>query len=234
MNKIILKTVSAVLSCALLMNFSSCSSSDSESSSSGGRVDAGDLPDDYSADEQDLPYGATLTELKPSYDEDTKLAVEFDNRFFDEKDGKYPEIYKITDYMYALNNVDVDLMNETFYPPYLEYAYKEAGYDNAKDYLQSYYDNLHEMLGDFTFNYIDVTGVLTEDDEESVSYFNDVDEILKSIDSSIIDKISSRKIVYIGGYTMYNNESGSYQLTEGIGREVTLYLYEIDGQIYVL
>ncbi|MBR1591601.1 MAG: hypothetical protein IJ666_01115 [Ruminococcus sp.] len=234
MKKIILKTVSALLSCAVMMSLSSCSNQNNDTSSSGGRVDAGDLPDSYNADEQDLPYGATLTELKPSYDENAKISVEFDNRFFTEEDGKYPEIYKITDYMYALNHVDVELMNETFYQPYLEYAYKEAGCGSVKEYLQSYYDNLYEKLGDFTFSYIDVTGVLTEDDEEARSYLNKVDEILNSIESGITDKITSRKIVYIGGYTMYSNDAGSYQLTEALGREVTLYLYEIDNQLYVL
>ena len=134
-----------------------------------------------------------------------------------------------------LNNIDTDLMDKTFYPPYLKYAYEQAGYDNSKDYLQSYYDNLHDMLGDFTFSYIDITGVLTEDDEESKSYFDNVDSTLKEIEGDdILNKITSRKIVYIGGYSMYSLESGSYQLIEGLGREVTLYLYEIDGQIYVL
>ena len=89
MNKFILKTVSAIISCALLMSFSSCSNSENNTSS-GGRVDAGDLPDNYSADEENLPYGATLTELKPSYDENTKIAVEFDNRFFKADGDKYP------------------------------------------------------------------------------------------------------------------------------------------------
>ncbi len=232
MKKIILKAA-AILSCAVLMSFSSCSSGNE--SSSGGRVDAGDLPDNYNADEENLPYGATLTELKPNYDENVKIAVEFDNRFFKADGEKFPEVYKITDYMYALNNIDVDLMNETFYPPYLKYAYEQAGYDNVKDYLQSYYDNLHDMLGDFTFSYIDITGVLTEEDEESKSYFDNVDSILKEIEGDdILSKITSRKIVYIGGYSMYNLEGGSYQLIEGLGREVTLYLYEIDGKTYIL
>ena len=91
------------------------------------------------------------------------------------------------------------------------------------------------MLGDFTFSYIDITGVLTEEDEESKSYFDNVDSILKEIEGDdILSKITSRKIVYIGGYSMYNLESGSYQLIEGLGREVTLYLYEIDGKTYIL
>ena len=235
MNKTFLKTLSAVLLCAVLFSLSSCSNSNN-SSSEGGRVDGGDLPDNYSAEEEDLPYGATLTELKPSYDENAKIAVEFDNRFFTADGEKFPDVYKITDYMYALNNVDVDLMNQTFYPPYLEYAYKQAGNDNAKDYLQSYYDNLHDKLGDdFYFSYIDITGVLTEKDSEAQEGFNSIDEVLKEIEGdSITDRITSRKVIYIGGYTMYNNESGSYILTEALGREVVLYLYEIDNQLYIL
>lgn len=183
--------------------------------------------------EEDMPYGATITSLNSTYDPNVKIPTEFDNRFFAESDGKFPEIYLVSDYIYALNNSDGELMSETVYKPYLDYQIKEAGVESADEYVKASHDTLAQSLGgEFEINYIYIDSC----DENADSDFTRMDEILDSIgDEKISEKVNSRKKITIGGYTTYQmaDGSGEFSLAEH-SDPILLYIYQIDGEYYLI
>ncbi|MBR2283944.1 MAG: hypothetical protein IJ874_05930 [Ruminococcus sp.] len=234
-----LKRAAAVMVCAaLLSSISACGSkSGSSSGSSSGEGNlAGDGPaDDLSITQDEMPYGAMIMQLRPSENDDVKIYVEFDYRYLSEEDGKL-----LSDYVYALNNCDAELMEKVFYPPYLEYSYSSAGYSSTEDYLKGFRKNLEESLGEgFDYNAITVDDCYTEDDDINVTKFDEIDELLDSIGGGkVSDRINegSRRFIYID--IMYglpdDDFKSSYSLRNHVGQYLTLYLYDIDGVTYVI
>lgn len=240
MKKNLIKCVAVVMAGAMIMSLASCEKS-SESSESGVRVDSGqDLPDNYYVDEKDMPYGATMTELYEEKDSNVKITIEFDNRYFTmiEEDHTFPEVYKVSDYMYGLQEKDTALLESVMYKPYLEQSFSTIGCENMEDYVNQFYNMLSEKLGgDFIFTYLHINDCKDETDEETKAYFNELDASLaESVDADIVDRITSRKLIYIGGDTMYELKGGEGGglLSEKFSSPIMLYLYEIDGNTYLL
>lgn len=196
------------------------------------------IDDDYgNIAEEDLPYGSTITQLKSSNNENVKLSIEYDNRFLTEE-----EAIKVSDYMAALNSVDGELMENTVYPDYLQYLMEANNYTSSTDYLKSMHDSIKDTYlngSDFDFNFVLINAFYDENDSDDDTGFLVLDTLLDSYASSldkdaVTPKITSRKMVKID--TMYTlaDDDGSYLLSNRTDSEQGMYIYTIDGQIYIL
>lgn len=229
MNKI-KKILAVCAACAMGISCVSCDKNkDKSEQGSGGLVDTADLKD-YSISQDEMPYGSTLSELKPASDENVKIAIEYDNRFLEME-----EAYVISEYMWALSQKDEASIRKTFYPDLLDYTVKVAQMESAEEYINASYDNLAEALGgDFEFSYLDITAVEYEADTKET--FDNVDEGLNFCsDDDILGKVSSKKCVTLEGYTMFKLSDGTEKLVSGVlSSPISLCIYKIDGQYYIV
>lgn len=199
-------------------------------------VDAGLSGNGSTITEEDFPYGSTIIERTKESDENIEIKIAFDKRYFieDTDDPDYSIIYKIHDFVKTLNTKDSDLLQNLYYPGYLEY-YAAANSDlGADEYIEEYLGSVEEVLGEgFEIDYIDVSNCILESDEEE-GYFDLCDEALVNVaGEDILSKVTSRRVVEIGGYTTYKQGGGSYMLTNH-SNAINLYVYVIDGQAYIL
>ncbi|MDE7364114.1 MAG: hypothetical protein K2N27_04405 [Ruminococcus sp.] len=181
--------------------------------------------------ESDLPYGATLCELSSSNDDNIKVAVDFDKRYFSDSENniKYDEIYKIHDYIVAIDTNDHELLKSTYYPGFLEYLCGQYEL-TADEYIDSFNNMLKTDIGEnSSINYINISNCYSADDEDFQAYYQLRDEILTAIGAG---EITSRKTIEVGGYTTFEDESGNHQLTN-YHQPIIACIYEIDGQIYI-
>lgn len=190
----------------------------------------------YTLTQENMEYGATITELRPSSDENVKIMVGFDNRFFggsgEEKD--FSDIYSLCDCVAGFNTNDHQLIKDHSYPGYLDSVAATTGAAGADEYLDSYVEKLTNALGEgFEIDYIDISKCLGESDSEAASYFETVDNTLTEIaGADILNKVTSRKLVYIGGDTSYTLPTGTYRLINHAS-EMAFCLYRIDGEYYI-
>ncbi|MDE6784166.1 MAG: hypothetical protein K2J26_02140, partial [Ruminococcus sp.] len=201
--------ISALAACAMILTAASCGGKEEIS---GTRIDEGqDIPENYSVAEEDMPYGSKVTELRPETDSNLHNMICFDNRYFSD----YNEIYKIDEYINGINENNPEYVKNAFYPEYLEYAASKSGIDSADDYISNYYLTLKEMLGEgFSINYIDISKCFEPGAEIAQSYFDDADAAITEIDGAeVLEKVTSKKVVEIGGYTTYELSDGVYQFT---------------------
>ncbi len=242
MNKFIRRLSAAFLAVSMLSAAVSCSgknndkSSSSESSSGGAKVVDGSIPDDASVAMEDLPYGATMVALKSKNDEKIKVDIEFDKRYFYTPDETvYPESYIISDYVYALQTADAELLESVFYKPYLEYSCKAGGYADTQAYIDENHSSLEEKLGEnFILDYIMVDECYVAEPDEENSDFTRIDDTLKECaGEDILNKVSRRMLVYLE-IIFKNEESASKMFSNTMGYKLPLYVYEIDGQFYAV
>ena len=233
------KILSAVLTAVMVFSTVSCSKSESSTENAntqGVRVDKGnDIPDNVSVSEEQMPYGATMLALFPENDENVKIPVEFDKRFFSsDENGNYPELYRVSDYFVSLNQNDKDLFTEVFYKPYLEFAVNETGFSDIESYFNDYHDYMTKSLGEgFEVDYIIIESLETKADNPE--RFSQLDERLSNIDKDISQKIDEGSEKYITLECTYNiNGEGSYAFSYRLDETVSLYLYTIDGVAYIV
>lgn len=222
--------ISALAACAMILT--AAASCGSKEETSGTRIDDGqDIPENYNITEEDMPYGSTVTEIRPESDSNLHNMICFDNRYFSD----YNEIYKIDEYINGLNENEPEYIKNAFYPNYLEYTASKFGIDSADDYISSYYQSLEKMLGEgFCIDYIEISECFEPDSETAQSYFNYADAAITEIDGAeALEKITSRKVVEIGGYTTYSADGNSYQFTNH-SDPIVLCIYQIDGEYYLL
>lgn len=215
-----------------------CGDNGGNSSSDGDNMVGAGLADgDNDVAENDLPYGSTIVERSKEVDENIEIKIAFDRRYFieDIDNPDYSEIYKIHDYVKAINTKDGDLLDSVYYPGYLAYGAETNSYDSEEDYINSFFNSIEDALGEgFEINYIDVSNCLLESDSEAKGYFDARDEALAKIaGDDILSKVTSRKAIEIGGYTSYSQAENSYQLVNHAD-PLTLCVYMIDGQAYIM
>ncbi len=194
-------------------------------------------PDEgVNVNEEDLEYGATMVSLRPDTDENVKVEIEFDRRYFNmENENDYPEIYLISNYIEAVNNKNGDIMQDIFYLPYLNYNCGKNGFSSIQEYTDSVYEGLKSSIGsDFVLDYVIVDTCLNENEDDSITNFSAIDNQLDMISGEkLSSKVTSRKAVYLD--IMYTDESGSEkQLNNAIGYDISLYIYQIDGNYYLI
>lgn len=241
MKNILIKTAAFVLAGAMMLTFPSCGSSKDSSETNGTEL-TGDNGKDYAdnvgdASEDELPYGATIMRMDKEYYPEAVITTEFDRRFFTEVDEKFPEIQKVINYMEALNAVDASLMESSFYPEYLAKMVENAGAADTKAYIQQYHDNLESKLGaGYRINYMDVVDCRDETDPDVAEYFSNIDKALDEVcGEKISEKVTSRKMATIGGYSTYNlNGEGSYVLMDHLDNEINFVIYQIDGEYWIV
>ncbi len=180
---------------------------------------------------EDMEYGATITQLKADSGK-VKVSIEYDYRFLEEE-----EIVLVSDYIEALNTADAELMEATVYPDYLQYSVKQGGYNDTASYLEIMHRNIQTTFaegGPFDFNYIVVDECYTPDNELVKDRFETLDASLKNAaGEDLSSKITSKKMIGIDIMFSMNGE-GSYSLAYRQGFNSYLYIYEIDGELYIL
>lgn len=220
MKKILCGVTAVIVACAL----TACSDN---SSSSKNMVEIGSS----NIAESDLPYGTTLCELSSTNDNNIKVAIDFDKRYFADSEGniKYDEIYKIHDYIVAIDTNDHELLKSIYYPNFFEY-FCEKYELTVDEYIDSLSSMLKTDIGEnSSINYINVSNCYSADDENFQAYYQLRDEILTAIGAG---EVTSRKTIEVGGYTTFEDENGTHQLTNYY-QPIIACIYEIDGQIYI-
>jgi hypothetical protein len=226
MNQLTKKTGAALVAGVFLLSAAGCSSKEEYS-------DAADEIGSLAL--EDMDYGASITQLKPAYNDDVKIAIEYDNRYL-----TMEEAIKISDYVASLNDSDAELMEETFYKPFLDKIVENSGYSDTASYIANMHDNIRDSyLGyEFEFDYILTEDCLTEDDDDSETNFSSIDSTLDSLTGeNLSDKVTSRKLVTFDieyHYADTSEASGSHMLSTSTGTYSSLYIYTIDGEIYII
>lgn len=241
MRNMLMKAAALAAAGVMMLTMPSCGNKQDSSDTSGTEL-TGDNGKDYAdsvknASEDEMPYGATIFRMEKEYDPEALITTEFDRRFFEERDETYPEIHKIINYMYALNTVDADLMEKSFYPPYLKKMCEDSGASDVKSYIQQYHDSLESRLGEgFNIDYMEVIACTDETDPDTAEYFAKLDEALDSLgEGKISDKVTSRRMATIGGYSTFNlNGEGTYVLMNRLDNEINFAIYEIDGEYWLV
>lgn len=231
MKKIIAAALTALLGITAL---TACGDKE-ESAPDSGILGAGGqgIPSDYNITGENMGYGASIVELKPQNNENVRVMIGFDKRYFSEEE--YGAIYRITDYIAAMNENDHELFKEIFYDGYLDYAAGQTSIEDADTYIDTFEASLTESLGeDFEIDYIDVSACYDSSDNASASDFEGIDSVLVQLagDDSILDKVDYRRVVEIGGNTTYKTPKGNYLFTNH-ERAFMLCIYRIDGQYYI-
>ena len=242
MNNSFLKRSAAVFFAAVLAAGAvSCSKASNESASSNTNL-VGEGPQGDVAEEE-LPYGATITQLKHEYDENALITIEFDHRFFKAEDGSLPEIYRITEYFEAINNSDADLMEKAYYPGLYESI---CGTSGKLQYIQDYHDKIAYLIaeyqldnkstntdGSFRINYLMVDAI--DDETTDPDSFTAMDNTLAACDSSALAKVTRRRRVALTGMYTLTKEGGSFDLNSAVQQNaIYLYIYDIDGASYII
>lgn len=181
---------------------------------------------------EDMPYGASLAQLLTSQTDKVKIGIEYDNRYLTEE-----EAIKLSDYVAAINESDGELLEQTFYNPLLDYYMEQSEATDLTEYITSIHDNIKDnYIGyDYEFDYITVDDCVTQDSDDADSEFSSIDTVLKSLgDESILDKVTSKKSVTFDIEYVITGEEGSYMLSNCTSTSSNMYIYTIDGEIYIL
>ena len=134
----------------------SCSSKSSFSSDPNNLI-GGDLPDDYSKDLEDMPYGGEYQKFEPG-DNDFPMGIDMDPRFV-----TIDEASALTNYFYSVNNQDVESFKKAVHPDLIKYRLENSEYSTEKEFLDAEYELLKQYTGsDFTFDYILIDGRLKD------------------------------------------------------------------------
>lgn len=195
-----------------------------------------DLGDDVSVAEEDLPYGATMVQLTPELNDKVKMNVEYDRRFLCED-----EAVLLANYFTALNDKDAELFKSLYYMNNADYLSKKQGAEDSLDLITKLDEQLEkDVIGsEFKFNYVLTDECVSPADEnlDSSYNFDNADFYLSSYAESegvedIKSKITSRKGIKLD--VMYDTDSGNYSLTNKLGSDTIIYIYQIDGQYYIV
>lgn len=216
-----------ILLFAVVMTCCSCSEGKSGSSDESRNMLVSDnAGKGVNVKENDMPFGATMTDLVP---DDVPISISYDNRFITEDEAK-----KLSDYIYAINSCDAELMEKTCYPSYLDYLVEQYENTDIQDYLDSRYSDIENSYtnGKFNFNYILVNSFMDENDSNDDTGFSHLDR--KIYEKSPDAEITSRKMIKTDILYTLENDDSSYSLTMRTGSDMILYIYTIDGQIYIL
>lgn len=211
----------------MMLACASCSEESSDSSSESKNMLVSDnLDDGINLNEDEMPFGATMTDLYP---DEVPVSISYDNRFMTEDEAK-----KISDYVSAINTCNAELLQKTSYPPYLEYLVEYYENTDVQNYLDTRHQNIANNYtnGEYDFNYIIINSLKDENDDDADTGFSQLDT--KIHEKSPDAEITSRKMLGIEILYSLENENGSYSLSKRTGSDMMIYIYTIDGQMYIL
>jgi len=235
MNKGLIRTAAVILSGTILAACAGCSSGKNSSSSSRNNMVSANIPEGANVAAEDMPYGASVTQLKPETDSNIQLWIEFDNRYLKrEEDGTYPSVYPVNDYFEAVNEKSGELMEKAYYPASFKDILSKANADTSDAFMANYYDIFKDTIGeDFEFDYIMIDKCIVFDGSNNEYGFDVKDDELKELDPSVIDKITERYALEVDA-TYRNNNGDSLLFSNRSGNALTLYEYKIDGKYYIV
>ena len=216
-----------ILVCAFMLVCVSCSEDSSDSSGESKNMLVSDNADaGVNVNESEMPFGATMTDI---YSPEVPISISYENRFMTADEAK-----KISDYISAVNFCDAELMQKTCYPSYLDYLVEQYENTDVQNYLDTRHQNIENNYtkGEFDFNYILINSLMDENDNDSDTGFSQLDT--KIYEKSPDAEITSRKMVGIDVLYSLNNDNSSYSFSARTGSDMILYIYTIDGQIYIL
>lgn len=183
------------------------------------------------ATQEELPYGATIKQIKSGGSDDDKITVEFDHRFVTDEEAQ-----KILSYMEALNTGNEELLKQTVYPDYLSYLCTNSDIADVKTYIQQITDRIKTNYTngeDFKFGYIFINSCTTSDEDRQS--FGQADTILEEIGGDeLMAKITSRKMVQVDSMYNLTGSGESFSLASQAGQEQPFYLYTIDGEVFIV
>ncbi|MBP5362175.1 MAG: hypothetical protein J6Y71_03990 [Ruminococcus sp.] len=232
--KKLLSVVAAVVLAGVMATTVACGNKES-SSTSGVRVDGGATArKNMTNDEYQEAYVSGF-DLKPDEDENINIMFSFDLSYFGGESKDFSEIYVIDKYFNSLNNNDVQGILDCYYPNYLESLCGDGTFASPEEFVKAYREQLEGMLAEnFKFEFIDISNCQLSGDLEADTMFANRDETLKAaFGDDIIEKISSRKMVTIGGYTYITSDGDYAELTTLIPEGIIFCLYTIDGKPYI-
>ena len=222
------KFTSFALTSAMLFSLASCGeSSENNTAKSGENVLVGDnIGKGVNVSEEDMPFGATMTDLYTE-DGEVQICISYENRYITKE-----EAIKLSDYVSAVNSKDAELMEKTCYKPYLDYIVSNYGNKSTEEYLTARHDEIRDSYAgeEYDIDYIITNALHTEDEDNSVTGFDELDAKLKELSPDI--QITDRKLVEVD--ILYRVSDGEFSLSKKTGSDTKLYLYTIDGQMYVL
>lgn len=222
MKKFFAVTSAAVLAASLAFSFSSCSDK-SGSSSTEGNLAGGELGSDVNVSQEDLPYGATIMQLTPDID-GVPIMTEIDDRFLSTEEGT-----AVSEYFGSFSKKDESLLESATYPAVLDFRLKTEGNISEQDFIEKQYENIKSYTGvNFEFTYIMVNSVSGSGETDFSSY----DNLVRDLDADA--NITDRKCITVDCMYQDLDNGGNYSLSNRIGNDVTLYIYTINGNPYVL
>lgn len=177
---------------------------------------SGNEEKDYS--EADLPYGATmLTDTQSG-----NVPVTYDRRFFSEE-----EIKTLSDYFYALETKDAELLDENTLDLYTDFVietlYQDLiGIDGLVVDMNSEF--AAEAGADYTIKEVEITSIYTSDDEES----SDLENLYNMLQELSGDENYTSEHISDGKYITYSirtDTDGTVKLFE----DQNLFLIKADG-----
>lgn len=225
----------AAITLAAVMAVGTASCGDKEESSGTNLVGGGPADGKDVADE-DMPYGAHVTELTSEIDENISIMIGFDNRYLGEGGQDYSEVYLVDSYFDALNRNDVAAVKACYYPGYLEALSGDDSFDSPEEFISTYRAELENTFGaGFNIEFIDISNCQLSGDTEAETMFSIRDSSLAEVfGDSILDKITSRKLLTIAGNSYYTLEGGGWgEITSVLPEGIFICVYEIDGKPYI-
>lgn len=185
---------------------------------------------DESSGSVKIEYGRTMKVNS----EGLPFPIEFDSHFLTDE-----ETAAVVNYYYSISEKDENLAKQYSYPDYLEYLCENYKFDSIKDFLQSNYDTIGNVLGthDYTFKSIEITQCFSENDKDVYTGFSDIDKVLSKASEEISgddisSKIQSRK--FVKANVICESDGNEISLTDKVGEDQIIYVYMIDGKPYAL
>lgn len=168
---------------------------------------------------EDLPYGATLRQLK-----DTDIDICFDGRYFTDD-----EMRVVSDYYYSLQTQDEQLFASTQSEQYIKYIEKNSE-KAVGDFMKEIYDKTAASLGEnYKYTYIEAVACGDRTDDLQI---DEITSLMDSIyeengsDTTFKETITSAKYAVLDFVAETNGESYTYT-------DQVVYIFTCTDGIYV-
>jgi hypothetical protein len=174
--------------------------------------------------EEDLPYGATM--VTETLDSDNgSVPITYDRRYFETE-----EIETLSQYFYALETGDTDLMTDATLPLYMDYVVETMyqgliGMDGLVQAMQVAFSPEDDEA--YTIQSVEITDIATEDDQNTdlENLYTMLTEL--SEDENYADTISN------GKYLTYTIKTETEDGTSKTFTDRTMFLIAVDGKYVV-
>lgn len=218
-----IKKLNALLIVAVLTtSLYSCGGKSSESDSNEGNLVGDDIDGNVNLEQDNMPYGATMTSLNPNND-DVAFKVEYDHRFLTADEAK-----AVADYFEGVSTKNAEKLESVFVPYILEQRLELNQLNSTQDYADGLYNAVKRYTElDFDISFININAALDASEHD----FSSFDSYIFSDNPDA--KITSRHFVSAEIY--YNTEDAkSCSLYKKMDRYIQFGVYVVDGKTYII